>query len=223
MHIEPRKFASVEDLNAAAVDCLSAEFSREHRTPAAVMLSGGNTPLTVYGQLCRKRVKATSALSVFYSDDRHVPPGSPDSNYGQSRPLLDYLDLPEERVIRVHTELTLSEAAARYARDLDQFLAGGGRVTLGLLGLGADGHTASLFTPDDVERGRGHWAVAVPRPQKPDRVSVTPDLLCRIERLVMLAPGSGKKAIVERLLRAPQEVVAGLALHNRTTVEIWFD
>ena len=98
---------------------------------------------------------------------------------------------------------------------------GNGRITLGLLGLGADGHTASLFTPEDVARGENLYAVAVPHEPKPDRISVTPELLRRVERLVILVAGPEKNAIVTKLMETPDQVVAGLVLRNATSIEIW--
>lgn len=189
--------------------------------PVAVMLSGGRTPLKAYEELRRRGVKASNDARVLYSDERHVPVESPDSNYGSTMPLLESLAIPESRVFRVHTELEWGESAERYHRDLRRFMNGLGRITLGLLGLGADGHTASLFTPQDVERGDNLYAVAVPREPGPDRISVTPELLRRVERLVLLVSGADKREIVSRLVRDPADVVAGLALRDAAEVEIW--
>ncbi len=112
-------------------------------------------------------------------------------------------------------------SATRYHQDLRRFMNGNGRITLGLLGLGVDGHTASLFSSDDVARGDNLYAVAVSHDPKPDRISVTPELLRRVERLVILAVGSEKQDIVTRLIQTPDQVVAGLALRENSQVEIW--
>ena len=191
--------------------------------PAGVMLSGGATPVAAYQELGRRQVLAADRITMLYSDERHVPTDAPDSNYGMTLPLLRALALPDDRIIRVRTEFSLEEAAARYDRELAQFLLGGGRIGLGLLGLGTDGHTASLFTREDVSRGAGRYAIAVPKAQKPDRVSVTAGLLRQIERVIILVSGPGKRAILEKLLAAPDTVVAGMALADRPVVEIWHD
>jgi len=214
-----RQFASAGDLSQKMATHLERYF--QDTGPVAVMLSGGKTPLTVYEELCRRGCKASESVRVLYSDERYVSADSPDSNYASTVPLLNALAIPESRVFRVHTELDWIASAMRYHQDLRRFMNGNGRITLGLLGLGVDGHTASLFSPDDVARGDNLYAVAVPHEPKPDRISVTPELLRRVERLVILAVGPEKQDIVTRLIQTPDQVVAGLALRDVSQVEIW--
>lgn len=214
-----RQFASAESLTQEMADLLERHF--QGTGPVSVMLSGGRTPVMVYEELCRRGGEASNAVQVLYSDERHVPVDSPDNNYRATVPLLSTLAIPDSRVFRVHTELEWLESAAQYHRELRRFMNGTGRITLGLLGLGADGHTASLFTPADVLRGENLYAVAVPHEPGPNRVSVTPELLRRVERLVILVSGPEKNAIVTRLIQSPEQVVAGLALRDTPQVEIW--
>ena len=132
------------------------------------------------------------------------------------------LGLPREHVLHVHTELPLEQAATRYHEDLARFLEHNGRITAAWLGLGADGHTCSLFTPEDLERAPGRYAAAVSRPAGPARVTVTPALLERVERAVFVVAGAEKKPVVERLLSAPEELVAGRAVARCPRVELWW-
>lgn len=214
-----RSFESAQALTQEMADLLEEHL--RGTGPVAVMLAGGKTPLPIYAELIRRGVKASDAVRILYSDERYVPVDSPDSNYGTTCPLLASLAIPDSRVFRVHPELPWSASAVRYHGDLRRFMNGTGRITLGLLGLGADGHTASLFTPEDVARGGNLYAVAVPRESKPDRISATPELLRRVERLVILATGPEKRGIVTRLVQEPDQVVAGLALREAPQVEIW--
>jgi 6-phosphogluconolactonase/glucosamine-6-phosphate isomerase/deaminase len=214
-----KQFASSGSLSGEMADLLGKNL--QGTGPVSVMLSGGRTPLMIYEELCSRGQKASPEVRVLYSDERHVPADSPDNNYGATVPLLSTLAIPDSRVFRVHTELEWTESAARYHQDLRRFMNGTGRITLGILGLGADGHTASLFTPEDVERGDNLYAVAVPREPGPNRISVTPELLRRVERLVILISGPEKQAIVTRLIHSPEAVVAGLALRDAPEVEIW--
>lgn len=189
--------------------------------PFAIMLSGGSTPLPAYALLGAEPPKIASGLHLFFSDERHVPTSSGQSNLGAIRPMIRGLALPEERVLRVWTELPLEAATMDYDARLAGFLNRGGSIPLGLLGLGADGHTASLFTLDDIERARRGLAVAVPRPQPPDRVSVTPNLLEKIERVVFALCGEDKMDILETLLKSPRSIPAGRAVENCARVEVW--
>lgn len=186
------------------------------------MLSGGQTPLPAYRLLLAAPPPIVAeTVNLFLSDERLVPPDSPESNQGRLADFFRALRVPEDRILRVPSTLAPAEAAQRYHRDLAALLGRGTRITLGLLGLGADGHTASLFTPDDLRRGAGRYAVVVPRPSGPARVSVTPELLARIEQIVFLVSGRDKDAAVEKLLRNPESLSAGLAVAGCRQVELW--
>jgi len=221
MTMNLRPFESQDALNRVAVECLADYVQMTGQGPVAVMLSGGRTPLGIYDDLRHRGCEASADLTILYSDERHVLAESPDSNYGSTVSLIRALGIPDARVLRVRTEIGWRESADRYDLDIRGYLASGGMIKLGLLGLGTDGHTASLFTPGDLVASCGRFAAAIPRVQKPDRVSVTPDLMRRIERVIILAVGPEKREIAAKLIRHPDQVVAGLALKDVPVVEIW--
>jgi 6-phosphogluconolactonase len=204
----------------AVVSLLEDQFESEGFRPRAVLLSGGQTPLPAYRRLADMPVETGKSVHVIFSDERMVPDNTPESNYENARPMLEALRIPNERVIRVHTGLELKDAADRYDRDIAAFI-GRGDITLGLLGLGADGHTASLFSTDDIARGRGRFALAVPREGGLDRVTVTADLLLHVQRIIFLVSGLGKTEIAEKLIRSPQSIPAGQAVAGVSNVELW--
>lgn len=215
-----RRFASRTALDAALADRLAAALTAP--ATGAVMLSGGTTPLPAYRALARRPDFAHGAgLRVLFSDDRYVPAGSPASNYHQVQPLLGALALPPAAVLRVRTELPLEEAAGDYERQLAALLESGARIGLGLLGLGADGHTASLFSAADFERGRGRLAVAVHRPDGMSAVSVTPELLARLAEPLFVVAGADKGDAVARLIAQDPELTAWRAVAGCARVELW--
>lgn len=214
-------FPDVVTLQRKMAGCLEQELTRPGSDPFAVMLSGGKTPLAIYSMLAEKGLKASPAAHVFFSDERDVPVLSDENNYHHTVALLKALAIPDSRVMRVRTGQPPAEAAVQYHHELRRFLGAGGRMTLGILGIGQDGHTASLFSTSDVECGHGRYAVAISHDPKPDRISVTPGLLARVEKLVILATGPEKRDIVTKLLNQPDDVVAGLALRNIALVEVW--
>jgi 6-phosphogluconolactonase len=216
-----RRFATRAALEAALIERLAAAIAA--RQPGALMLSGGSTPLPAYRALGARPLTAAATLAVLFTDDRYVPKDSPSSNYCQSRPLLDALKLPEARLLRVRTELPLTEAAADYERRLDGLISTGVDFGLGLLGLGADGHTASLFSSADLERARGHRAIAVQRPDGLSAVSVTPELLARVREPVFVTAGAGKRAAVAALLARDPKLIAWVAVQGCASVELWMD
>jgi 6-phosphogluconolactonase len=216
-----RRFATRAALEAALTERLAAAISAP--SGAAVMLSGGTTPLPAYRALGARRPAHAAGLALLFTDDRYVPADSPASNYYQLRPLLDALELPPARVLRVRTELALTEAAADYERRLDELVSGGARIGLGLLGLGAEGHTASLFSTADLERARGRRAIPVQRPDGMSAVSVTPELLAHVTEPVFLVAGAGKRAAVQALLARDPQLIAWRAVQGCERVELWMD
>jgi 6-phosphogluconolactonase len=216
-----RRFATRAALEAALTTRLAEAIAAPQ--PAAVMLSGGTTPLPAYRALAARPPPHAATLAVLFSDDRYVPADSPSSNYCQARLLLDALQLPGDCLLRVRTELPLAEAAADYERRLDELGGRGTRIGLGLLGLGAEGHTASLFSAADLERARGHRAIPVQRPDGLSAVSVTPELLAQVEEPVFVATGAGKRAAVAALLAHDPKLIAWAAVQGCTSVGLWID
>lgn len=219
--IRQRVFRTPQDLTTAVADLLEDRLTRPFGRPHAVMVSGGTTPLAAYAEMAQRNRLASDDVHVMLADERMVPEASPDSNLGHLRPLLASMEVAEERVLRVRTELRVKQAAADYDRAIQSFLRTGGRITLGLLGLGADGHTASLFSDADLTAGRGVMAIPVKRATGPDRVSVTPDLLKRVEALIFLVVGRDKQEVVSRLLKDPESLVAGQAVSGAASVQLW--
>jgi len=188
-----------------------------------VMLSGGSTPIPAYLNLAQRGLQAAPGLTVLFSDDRYVPSDSDQSNYHQSRPLFDSLRLEAAQVLRIRTELPLPAATADSEQQLQTLLAGDRRIGLGLLGLGADGHTCSLFSAQDLARAVGRLAVSVHRPDGRDAVSVTPTVLERVDQLVFLVAGPDKRKALAALLAQDPALTAWNAVRGCAQVEVWAD
>ena len=217
-----RMFDDEAMLGQEAAALLEHHFDMEAGFPHAVMLSGGRTPLPIYRLVAASGKKAHRQLHLLLSDERFVPESSDESNYYHIRPLAEAMELPEGHFHRVHTETTVTSAARRYDHELETFFRQGGHLTLGLLGLGEDGHTASLFTPGDITRGVGKHAIPVHTASGPDRVSVTPTVLRRAERLVFIVAGKSKQEILARIQEKPETVVACSAVKGAKSTEIWY-
>lgn len=183
---------------AAAADAIAAggRFS--------VALSGGSTPEALYGRLAgpeRMEQVDWPRVHVFFGDERMVQPDDPRSNYGKAREaLLDRVPLPRENLHRIRGELPPGEAAARYERELAEHFGAESapQFDLILLGMGDDGHTASLFPSMPALDERGRWAVAtdVPAYVKPNvpRVTLTFPVLNAGCLVAFLVTGAGKAA-----------------------------
>ena len=218
-----RRFAGREQLQSEVEERLQQVLTGACGDQPVVMLSGGTTPIPAYLNLATRALRPAPQLTVLFSDDRYVPSDSDQSNYHQSRALFSALGLDAGQVLRIATELPLAEATADSQRRLSQLLAGGRRITLGLLGLGADGHTCSLFSAADLQRARGQLAISVHRPDGRDAVSVTPAVLERVEQLIFLVAGADKRTAVDALLQRRPELTAWQAVRGCRAVEVWAD
>jgi len=193
------------------------------RARAAVMLSGGETPRPAYALVARRRSRAHRDLHIVYSDERHVPPDSEASNYGSTKAMLEALRLANGRVLRVRTELPLREAADDYEAQLARLSADGFGIGFGLFGLGADGHTASLFSADDLERAEGRLAIGVHRPDGMDGVSVTPSLIARVAEPMLVVAGAEKRGALASFVRRDPELIGYRAFSGCARVNVWAD
>ncbi len=218
-----RRFPDQAQLQAAVEERLQQVLTGPGFDHPAVMLSGGSTPIPAYLELARRRLTPAPGLTVLFSDDRYVPSDSDQSNFHQSRALFTSLGLRAAQVLRIRTELPLLEAAIDSERRLIQLLSGGGRITLGLLGLGTDGHTASLFSAADLERARGRLAISVHRPDGRDAISVTPSVLERVDQLIFVVAGADKRPALEALLQRRADLTAWSAVRGCRAVQIWAD
>ena len=218
-----RRFADRAQLQAAVEAHLQQVLVDTAHDRPAVMLSGGSTPIPAYLELATRRLLPAPGLTLLFSDDRYVPSDSDQSNYHQSRPLFTSLGLSPDQILRIRTELPLKEAMFDSERRLAQLLSGGRRITLGLLGLGADGHTASLFSAADLERAKGRLAISVHRPDGRDAVSVTPTVLERVDQLIFVVAGADKRTALDALLRCRPDLTAWQAVQGCRAVEVWAD
>lgn len=168
---ELRTYDDLDGLARAAAEEIakSAEEAIAARGRFTIALSGGNTPKSAYRLLARQPGIDWDRVHVFWGDDRHVPPNHPDSNFGMAMDtLLSKVSIPLDNVHRMRTEKPDAERAAaeyewtlRSAFDLDD-LDGDEwpRFDLVLMGIGADGHTASLFPGSDAVRERSRLVIA---------------------------------------------------------------
>jgi len=172
----------------------------------SIALSGGGTPGPLYRRLAEAPYRFVidwSRVRIFWVDERCVSPGDPDSNFRLvTETLLDRLPrLPE--VCRMPGELPPGQGAAAYARDLAAAFPGGAPyLDLVLLGIGGDGHTASLF-PGCAELKSNRPVVATQSPLPPyPRLSLGLSVLNAARRTAFLVAGSGKAEVVAKVLAA---------------------
>ncbi len=220
--------------------------------PHVVMLAGGTTPLEIYRRIAAEPPRpGHPATHLMLSDDRYVPAEDERSNYGHIRPLARALGLPEERLVHVNPDLPLSEAVHDFGERIAEVGRRGGIFSLAILGIGSDGHTASLFAPElveDLAGVGGSPAAAGPSPDASavgtgtlltedparlalhtgehggvDRVSVGSAVLLSFRTLIFFATGHSKREILYELSRRPEHYPAGRIMLQHPNATIWTD
>ncbi|MBW7906253.1 MAG: 6-phosphogluconolactonase [Phycisphaerae bacterium] len=206
-------YESLSHAVAALIVERAARALRE-RGSFGLTLAGGSTPRRAYellaGPACARRID-WRRVHVFWGDERCVPPDDPRSNYGMANAaLLSRVPIPAANVHRIRGELPAAEAAAEYDRVLRAIWgAAPPAFELVLLGLGDDGHTASLFPHDPALRESQCWAAAVRRPGDPvARVTLTPPALNGARAVAFIVSGASKAAMLRAVREGPPD--AGL-------------
>jgi 6-phosphogluconolactonase len=188
-------------------------------------LAGGSTPRGLYALLASPRHAARiewPRVHVFWGDERCVAPSDPESNQRMAREaLLDRVALPASQLHAIRGEADPTAEAARYEQSLREAFAtpsgpprsaAGARFDLVLLGLGEDGHTASLFPGSPTLQEARRWVMAARGgPHAASRVTLTPLVINAAAEVVFLVSGRAKAAILKRVLcgaRAPERLPA---------------
>ena len=190
---------------------LASEAQRE-RGLFTVALAGGSTPKTLYVLLASEQEPYRAQLDFakihfFWGDERHVSPDHPDSNYGgATEAMLNKFPVPLANVHRINSEMADAEEAARdYEQVLGRFFGLEKRqlprFDLVLLGMGSDGHTASIFPGSDVINEKRRL-VAAPWIEKlrSYRITLTPAVLNNAASIIILVSGQEKAKVLKEVL-----------------------
>lgn len=197
-----------------------------------VALAGGSTPKQFYEALAHASFAEDfqwDHVHLFWGDERCVPPGHPDSNYGMAQEvLLTQISIPEKNIHRMRGESIPEEAARRYAEELRQTLESKNNVPQFdwiVLGMGTDGHTASLFPGQEAVWDTADLCAVASHPESEQRrVTFTLRLLRNAKKVSFLVTGSDKADMVAKVLQDPdsrQRYPAAMLCGGN--VEWWLD
>ncbi|MDD2915988.1 MAG: 6-phosphogluconolactonase [Gallionella sp.] len=190
--IDDLSLAVAQRIAAAAAQAIAA------RGVFNLVLAGGETPRRCYEKL-RDLAIDWAHVQLYIGDERCLPEGDAQRNDTMIRAtLLEYIAIPPGNIHFIPSELGANAAAADYAATLEQVAA----LDMALLGMGEDGHTASLF-PDNPASENAALAVPVfnsPKPP-PERVSIGLDTLSKVRQKLFLVAGAGKRSALEQMSR----------------------
>jgi 6-phosphogluconolactonase len=178
------------------------------RGAGVVALAGGDTPRRIYEILAGEPYKSEidwQAVHLFFGDERMVPPGDPASNFGMvERKLTSRVPIPMENIHRIRGESEVHDAEMEYEGELRRWFRGRRpRFDIVLLGVGEDGHTASLFPDTDAlrESTKNVLGYFVPQLQA-WRITLTLPVLLNAREILVVAAGRRKALALERIFHA---------------------
>ena len=233
--VEVRRLTTPQDLFRAAADEIirAASDAVGQRGRFTIALSGGSTPRNLYTLIAANAGSSLpwDQMFFFWGDERHVPPGDPENNYRMAREtLLSKVPVPQANVFPIPTENPDAAAAAdAYEQTLRKFFAVATgefpRFDLILLGMGPDGHTASLFPETEALQEKSRLVVAnVVEKLKTTRITLTLPVLNAARCVAFLVSGTDKAAVLHEVLEgnAPGEKYPSKLVRPGDGKLIWF-
>ena len=234
--VELISFANAEELANAAATAWLEELAVVNRTgkPHCVALSGGRIARDFFSAIAKhakKNAVSFERVHFFWADERCVPPTDSESNYVIARQLLfEPLGIPDTQVHRVRGENTPGEAAAMAEEDIRRFAPPDPNrqpmLDLAFLGMGPDGHTASLFPgePESLISSKAVYRAVHNSPKPPpNRVTLGYMALAAARRVWVLASGEGKEAALRESLSDAAATPLGRLLKLRTQSKVFTD
>jgi 6-phosphogluconolactonase len=205
-----KKLRGIEELSQFAAKSFIelAKKAIAERGQFLVSLSGGSTPMKLYERLADEKADWTR-IHFFWGDERCVPVDDPGNTYGQTKKIL-FDKIGTTNIHRIKSELEPASAAQAYAHTLSGFADAPlsfPRFDLVLLGMGDDGHTASLFPGSPVEMDTSTIAVTALYQDRPaKRVSLTPKVFNHAREVWFLVTGAGKAETLRRVINGEKNL-----------------
>lgn len=184
----------------------------KNNSAVTIALSGGSTPELLYSILADQYAASVNwnLVHLFWSDERCVPPSHADSNFGMTkRILLDRIKIPAVNIHRIFGENEPVTEAARYSQEIEKCTRSGAgypEFDLIILGIGEDGHTASIF-PDSIDliKSEKVCEVACHPVSFQKRITLTGKVINNADRVAFLVTGNKKSDIVKKILKKTTE------------------
>lgn len=194
----------------------------------SISLAGGSTPKGIYELLTKPEFNDHidwSKVFFFWGDERCVPHDHADSNYKMVKEaLLDAIAIPEENIIPVSDDYSPSGAASDYQKKIEDYFDGKEpEIDVMLLGMGDDGHTASLFPSTDVLSEEKKWVSEVYIEEKGVyRISMTAPLINRAKTIIFLIKGENKAHALNQVLNGKTDINNYPSQLIRKSPEVYF-
>ena len=217
----------LELAEAFALDLINhiRETEKSHK-PVTIAISGGSTPVMLFSVLAGKFATPVFWKDVhfFWVDERCVPPDDPDSNYGMScRYLLDKIDIPDTNIHRIRGEEDPETEAARYSEEIIRYTRSLNNLPVFdhiILGMGEDGHTASIFPGNqELLYSEKVYDAAIHPVSGRKRITITGKVINNADYITFLITGQSKAWIIEQIIKKKAKFPASFIIpgHGRIT------
>lgn len=198
-----RIFKNIEEIADAIAEILINQINKEASIPFHISLSGGNTPKEIFNYLTAKygTKLADKRFHFWWGDERCVPPTSDESNFKWAFELwLNPIGISHENIHRIRGENDPEYEAKRYSKEFS-LITGNFQIDLNILGLGDDGHTASIF-PNNMNliNSKKICKVATHPTSGQKRVTFTGEVLSNSKQVVFISTGEGKANIIRQII-----------------------
>ena len=235
-----KKFKTAQDLSLELAQKLKEEIEKKSKENKRffISLSGGSTPKILFKILAAPPFSGEMRwdnVHLFWGDERCVPPDNIESNYGMTKDLLlDKIDFPKENIHRIKGEANPEEEASRYSLEIKKWVSIDKdlpRFDCILLGMGEDGHTASLFPEKELHAvsqnicGVAEKTISVNHGEKiQKRISLTKDAICNGEKIYFLVTGNKKAKPLSEIIKETPESnnYPALGIHNIYGYSEWW-
>ena len=235
--IPTKTFDSIKELseNVTAEFLLNVKTALEGSEYLCLALSGGNTPRVIYQRLAEEPYKSEipwERIHFFWGDERCVPPEHPDSNFAMvSEQLLSRISVPKKNIHRIRGESKPDDEAIRYEEEIKKIVplskTGIPRFDWIFLGLGADGHTASLFPGGKSLEETERLCVAAIHPESGrKRITFTLPLINNAARISFFVTGKDKSQVLSEILKGKEGYIrypAAMVKPTKGILDWWMD
>jgi 6-phosphogluconolactonase len=213
MNNEIKILGSAEETASAMADELARHIKMSAlEKPVSIALSGGSTPKLLFQALAARHRDSVDwrKVRLFWVDERCVPPDNPESNYGMTREaLLKKIDIPAACVFRIRGEEDPDSEAMRYSEVIERSVPWKNErpfFNVVLLGLGEDGHTASIFPGNESLFSAAETCVVAVNPYSGQkRITITGRIINNAGTVIFLVSGKKKAAIVQKIVRGGRQ------------------
>lgn len=207
-------FDSIDELSLDACNLICRLIKKKLKNSAqfSIVLSGGKSPVKLYKLLARQKLD-WKKIHLFIGDERFVSLNHKESNYRMiKKNLIDNIDIPVLNFHYCDTFLEIDDASKKYRNEIADFFNGSDEPSFDiiLLGIGKDGHTASLFPKDPTIDTDRFWVKPVPAPDiipKVERITLTLKIINKAHNILFITSTKGKKEIVNNILEGNEKKV----------------